>query len=183
MKRFSVTVFCFFLLIALLLSESVANSPVKDEGMVGGNAPKFNVSDIDGNPLSLESLLETYQAVILNFWGLRCGACIEEMPHLNEIFRKYNGKITILGVNVDAVDGASLKEYMKKTKIAIDYVVVPDPEFTMVDTYNMMAAPLTVVIDKTGIVRYYHENFEPGDEKQLDQVIQNVLDGKKVVVK
>jgi peroxiredoxin len=183
MKKILFVVFALFLLIALTIQSSYANSPVREQSVIGENAPQFTISDIDGNKLTLDSLVEKYSAVVLNFWGLRCGACIQEMPHLNDMYKKYNGKITILGVNVDAADGAFLKEHMKKMQIVMDYVVVPDPEFTMSDTYNLEAAPLTIVIDGDGKVRYRHENYEPGDEKELDKIIQDILDGKKVVAK
>ncbi|NIS75696.1 MAG: redoxin domain-containing protein [Deltaproteobacteria bacterium] len=146
-------------------------------------ASQFTVSNLQGKTLSLDKLLDTYKVVVLNFWGLRCGACIEEMPRLNEIYKKYRENIVILGINVDAVDGDFLEGQIDKMGFVMDYEVVPDPEFTMADLFQMTAAPLTVVIDSDGVIQYRHENYEPGDEKKLEEVIKSLLDGKKVVTK
>ncbi|NIS74768.1 MAG: redoxin domain-containing protein, partial [Deltaproteobacteria bacterium] len=160
-----------------------ASSPVKDTGLVGTSAPQFSIANISREPLTLDRLLQEYKLVILNFWGLRCGACMEEMPHLNDIHRKYKENVIILGVNVDAVDAQFLRQQMDKMGLEIDYEVIPDPEFTLVDMFQFTAAPLTIVIDSEGIIRYRHENFEAGDEKKLEEVVKSLLDGKKVVNK
>ncbi|NIO55073.1 MAG: redoxin domain-containing protein [Deltaproteobacteria bacterium] len=183
MKRFFMYTFISLAIFTMVNGESMANSPVRQEESVGANAPSFSVSNADGKTVSLEMLLSEKTAVVLNFWGLRCGACIEEIPHLNALYGKYGEWIEFLGVNVDAVDGAFLKEQMDKIGIVIEYEVIPDPEFSIADKYQLSAAPLTIVIDRNGLVRYRHENFEAGDEKKLEGVLESVLDGKKFVIK
>ena len=152
-----------------------ATSPVKDPQEVGQQAGMFVIDDVAGNKVSLEELLKKHDAVVLNFWGLRCGACIEEIPYLEAIRKKFADRVLLLGVNVDGVDGAFLRGQMVKAKISIGYTVIPDPDFKVVDRYKMTAAPLTVVIDSGGKVRYRHENFVPGDEKGLEEAVGKVL--------
>ncbi len=68
-------------------------------------------------------------------------------------------------------------------RLAIGYTVIPDPDFKVVDLYKMTAAPLTVVVDRGGKVRYRHENFVPGDEKGLEEAIRAALPDGAVVAK
>lgn len=165
-------------LVAAAAAAARANSPVKDPQTVGQPAGMFVTSDLAGAKVSLEEILKTHDAVVLNFWGLRCGACIEEMPYLEAIRRKVGDRVVFLGVNVDAVDGAFLKEAMERQKLSVTYTVIPDPDFKVVDLYKMTAAPLTVIIDAGGTVRYRHENFVPGDEKGLEEAVGKVLADK-----
>ncbi len=160
-----------------------ASSPVKGGVVVGESAPEFSTANLDGKVITLDTLTKTDKIVILNFWGLRCGACLEEIPQLNEIYRKYKDDVSILGINVDAVDAQFLKQHMDKMGLVIEYEVVPDPEFILVDMFQLNAAPLTIVIDAEGTIRYRHEDYEPGDEKKLEGVIESLLGGKKVVNK
>ena len=154
---------------------AIANSPLKDEPMIGQAVEMFTVEDIAGNRVSLAELLKKYNAVVLNFWGARCGACIEEIPHMNALQIRYPDRIVVLGVNVDAVDAAFLREQMEKAKLTFEYPVVPDPDFRLVDQFKMTAAPLTIVIDSGGIVRYRHDNYLPGDEKIIEEVVRGVI--------
>ncbi len=166
---------------AILLSVSVSAGAQEEGGsMVGTRAPQFSVADVSGNTFALDSLISQHDAVVLNFWGLRCQACIEEIPHLNELSRKFGKRILILGVNVDALDAGALEQHRGKIGVVMEYPVIPDPDFTLVDMYRLVAAPLTIVIDGSGNVRYWHENYEPGDEKKLEETIGSILDGKVV---
>lgn len=139
--------------------------------MVGQKAPGFNVADIDGKPLGLEPLLARFGGVVVNFWGLRCSACLDEIPALNAIAGKYRDRIAVLGVNVDAIDAETLRKMLDAGGPKLSYAVVPDPDFKMIEAFRMVAAPLTVVIDGGGVVRYVHEDYRPGDEKELDGVL------------
>ncbi|MBI5341837.1 MAG: DUF465 domain-containing protein [Deltaproteobacteria bacterium] len=72
---------------------------------------------------------------------------------------------------------------LKKMKLDIRYTVVPDPDFKLVDLFRMAAAPLTVIIDAGGIVRYRHEGYEPGDEVRIEEALKSALAGGKVSTK
>lgn len=152
-----------------------ANSPVRDGNLTEVKAPNFTISNIKGDTLSLEKALGKYKAVVLNFWGLRCGACIQEIPHLNEMVRKHGADVMVLGVNVDAVNAATLKDQIERIGLVMEYEIVPDPEFKLIDMFRMTAAPLTVIIDSEGIVKFRHENYEPGDEEKIEGALARIL--------
>ncbi|GAB4369787.1 MAG: hypothetical protein Kow00128_16250 [Deltaproteobacteria bacterium] len=166
-----------FLVLLLTAWQAVAgaNSPVKGESQVGKPSPDFRVTDVEGREYTLEGLLAEGKVVVVNFWGIRCSACIEEMPSLNMLCRKYRDRIVVLGVNADGVDGATLKELMKDSGISAEFEIIPDPEFRMIEVFNLIAAPLTIVVDTKGIVRFRHEDYKPGDEKALEQAILDAL--------
>ena len=42
------------------------------------------------------------------------------------------------------------------------------------ELFRMVAAPLTIVVDRGGVVRYVHEDYKPGDEKELDAVLSGL---------
>lgn len=147
-----------------------------DKKMVGEKAPSFQGTAIDGKAISLDALLSRKQVVVLSFWGIRCSACIEEMPALQKIQEDFrNNDVYVLGVNVDGLDPASLRQMMGEEKIGPKYALVADPDFKIAEAYKMTAVPLTIVVDRSGFVRYVHEGYKPGDESGIREAIVRFL--------
>lgn len=146
-------------------------------GLAGKQAPQFDASDPDGNPVSLSSLLDGGKgAVLINFWGLRCQACVQEIPHLNGLHRKYGSSgLKILGVNVDGLPGAKARALVSEMGIRMEYPWIPDPDFKVVDLYKMNGAPFNVLVDASGKVVYEHEGFEAGDEARIEAEVRKAL--------
>lgn len=48
------------------------------------------------------------QWVVINYWARWCKPCIEEIPELNEVDRRYDA-VTVLGVNYDGLTGEALQ--------------------------------------------------------------------------
>ncbi|HWS15020.1 MAG TPA: TlpA disulfide reductase family protein, partial [Candidatus Methylomirabilis sp.] len=105
-------------------------------------------------------------------------ACIAEMPSLNDLHDRYKDRVVLLGVNNDGIDGPFLAKQIAKMKLKIDYTILPDPEMKLVDLFKMTMAPLTLVMDSKGTVRYQHVDYAPGDEKALEAVIKSLLEAK-----
>ncbi|MHC5058843.1 MAG: TlpA family protein disulfide reductase [Planctomycetota bacterium] len=168
-----------FLLVEVLGTTGLAGgAPPQASMLVGKPAPGFTVVTVKGERVDLKGNLGEGKVVVLNFWGLRCGACLTEIPVLNALMEKYAGRARFLGVNVDGVDAPFLEKQMAAGQIVIRYDVVPDPEMALIDLYKMNAAPYTVVIDPGGTVRYQHEDYKSGDEEELERAIEEAIPRK-----
>ncbi|MFA6147217.1 MAG: TlpA disulfide reductase family protein [bacterium] len=163
----------------LILSGYASGSESGDvPGKALEKAPPFEVVTMKGEIASLDGLLSLNEAIFLNFWGLRCSACIQEIPHINRLYSQYKGRVSFLGVNADGVDAAYLQPKVGKGALKIEYEIVPDPGLKLIDLFKMTAAPLTIIIDRKKIVRYRHENFEDGDEVKIEQALKDCLAGE-----
>ena len=162
-------------ILAMISTASYAVAGAAPGPKVGAPAPAFEVSGLDGTKFASADLAGAGKPAVVVFWGLRCGSCLEEIPACNQLHAKYKGKVAILGVNVDGIDAGLLSDQIKKKNLRIDYTVVADPEFKMADQFGMTQAPLTVVVDRKGVVRYRHENYVAGDEKALDDLLCGLL--------
>ena len=138
-------------------------------------APSVTFTHMDGDSTSLAGY-QGKSVVLVNFWGLRCQNCIEEIPFLERLNNKYGSKgLVILGVNTDGVDGQTLKRFMHQLPAKFTYPVIVDPGFKVVDAFQMMAAPLTVIIAKDGTVRFRHEGYAPEIEGEYVELIEKLL--------
>ena len=84
-------------------------------------------------------------------------------------------KVVFLGVNVDAASPDVIRQMMPKMANIPRYTVIPDPELKICDLYHLAGAPLSIVIGKDGRIAYRHEDFTPGDEKELEAALEKAL--------
>jgi peroxiredoxin len=146
-------------------------------GLVPGDtAPDFTARDLAGGTVVLGELLEKRRAVVVNFWGLRCGECIQEMPSLSGIYDRYKSEgLEILGVNVDGVGPKIINAQLPKVGAMPSYAIIVDEDLVVSDLYKLNAAPLTILVSSDGKVVYSHEGYKPGDEKELENQIVKLL--------
>lgn len=63
------------------------------------NFPIFETVDLDGNRIRTEDLNGKF--LILDFWATWCGPCIEQMPKLVGINKKYGDRLRVISVSLD----------------------------------------------------------------------------------
>lgn len=150
-----------------------ANAAAPVKASVGDAAPAFAGTDLEGNKVVLQDLLASGKSVLLNFWGLRCGACIEEIGYLNRLHDEFSARgVVFLGVNVDGVKADVVARMMAQLPNVPRYRVLADPDFAIPDLFAMEAAPLSIVIGRDGKILYRHDNFQAGDEKAIAQALE-----------
>jgi thiol-disulfide isomerase/thioredoxin/Tfp pilus assembly protein PilF len=62
-------------------------------------APAFALKSMDGSRVSLESLKG--KIVVINFWGIWCGWCIQELPDYQKLHEKYKGDANVAILTID----------------------------------------------------------------------------------
>lgn len=53
------------------------------------------------------------QVVLLDFWSVSCGPCIDEIPTLNDLANKYDDKIKLISINNDLLYGSNKEKLAK----------------------------------------------------------------------
>jgi peroxiredoxin len=115
---------------------------------IGTAAPDFTIQDAD-RTVALRDLHG--KLVVLNFWATWCGPCVEEMPSLVQLQRRFADKgVAVVGISID-VDGDAYHKFLKDYKI--DFVTVRDPDQKTSSVYGSFKWPETYIIDRNGIVR------------------------------
>ncbi len=136
-------------------------------------APDVTFTAMDGKAVPLSSLKGS--VVLVNFWGVRCANCIEEMPFLERLHHKYGSKgMVIWGVNTDGLDAETLQKFLPNLP-KMSYTISLDMEFLLSEGFEMNAAPLTILVAKDGTVRYKHEGYEPAVEQEYIDLIEKLL--------
>ncbi len=123
----------------------------------GVPAPDFTVKDLAGNQFRMKDCCGK-DAILLFFWSFFCGPCREEMPMINEMTRRYNGKgIQIIGVNLDGVEmKKAIDKFVISEKIAFRIVFdeLEGDAFRIADPYGVAGTPALFIVDRNGTITY-----------------------------
>ena len=152
-----------FALSALLAAASPAAAPT----IVGKEAPDFVLKSMDGRNLRLSEYRG--QVVLVNFWARWAGDSRQEMPALDRINTTYHrAGLIVLGVSVDE-DSRRAREFAGAMKVG--YPILFDTSSSIGRDYLLQKMPMTILVDRSGVVRYANVGFKRGDDgAYLDQI-------------
>ena len=134
----------------------------------------FKVKDLNGKKVELNKLKG--KVVLINFWATWCAPCLQEMPHLDRMYKKYKKKgFVVLSVATDGPETASrIRTVVKRKRWSMP--VVHDKSGSIVAQLNPRATnPFTVFIDKKGQLVHSHEGYSSGDEKGYEKLVKKLL--------
>jgi thiol-disulfide isomerase/thioredoxin len=145
--------------------------PASNAASGSGPAPQFTLGSRAGSKISLAQYKG--QVVMLNFWASWCGPCRQEMPLLENIYKKYNKMgFTLIGVNVEP-DSTAAEGFLKQTPVS--FPVIYDKDSTVSKAYDVSGMPSTVIIDRKGNIRVLHRGYKPGDENEYLDSIRSLV--------
>ncbi len=140
-------------------------------GASSSMAPGFTLPSRSGDSVSLDQLKG--QVVMINFWASWCGPCRQEMPLLDQMYKRYSPLgFTLLGVNGEANSKDAEKLL---ANVPVSFPVLFDKENKVSKMYDVNAMPSTVFIDRKGNLRYLHRGYKPGDESEYLNQIRALL--------
>lgn len=131
---------------------------------VGDRAPEFNLTSDEGRGVRLADFRGKF--VLLNFWATWCPPCVEELPSLNALHQRYDGKdLIVLGVSIDE-DAQEYGQFLDRWDVR--FPTVRDPERRASTMYGTVKYPETYLIDREGtVIRKY---VGPQDWSRTDMV-------------
>jgi peroxiredoxin len=154
-------------LVSALLVTAFAATSLASSGLEGQPAPDFALKSSTGENLRLSEYRG--DVVMINFWATWCGPCRQEMPLLDELYTRYaRVGFSLLGVNID---DDSRRAMQMIDELGVHFPVLFDSRKEVSRLYEVDAMPVTVLVDREGVVRYVHHGYKPGYEDQyLDQI-------------
>ncbi|MCP3903832.1 MAG: TlpA family protein disulfide reductase [Planctomycetes bacterium] len=141
--------------------------------ILGRAAPTWALTDLDGR----EHRLSDYagRVIVLDFWYKNCGWCIRAMPQVRSLVRRFAGRpVAVLGMNTDReeADARSVTEQLE-----FNYpTLLADRDLAR--AYGVQAYPTLLVVDGHGVVRYVHRGYSWRLEKELAEVIEELLEAE-----
>ena len=141
-------------------------------------APHFTVQDVQGRKLDLAELLHR-GPVLLDFWATWCAPCVQSLPELEAWHRRYGPLgLTVVGVSVDGPRNfAKVRPFVASR--GLTFPIVLDRDGRLQQSYQVLAAPTTVLIDTSGAIVEVHTGYRPGEGAKLEDSIRALLPAAK----
>ena len=156
---------------AVMTFPPVAVSAASSPTLVGRDAPDFVLKARDGRNLRMSEFRG--QVVLVNFWARWAGDSRQEMPALDRINTTYNrAGLVVLGISVDE-DLARAHQFADAMKVS--YPLMFDRDEGVARAYLLEKMPMTILVDRGGIVRYANFGFKRGDERAYLDHIRELL--------
>ena len=149
----------------------VAAVPMAYALTASGPAANFTLKDADGNNVRLSEYRG--QVVLINFWASWCGPCRQEFPLLDELHQKYQPMgFTVFGVNVEQE-----RELADKVlrEIPVTFPILFDDQNEVSEEYDVDAMPATVLVDRSGEIRFMHRGYKPGYEDLYEKQVRALI--------
>ena len=139
--------------------------------LIGKDAPDFVLKTNGGANLRLSEFRG--QVVLVNFWARWAGDTHREMRALDKINTTYQrAGLVVLGVSIDE-DLRRAQEFADSMKVS--YPIMFDTGSDIGRDYQLAKMPVTILIDRSGVVRFSHIGFQRGDDRMYLEQIRELL--------
>jgi len=143
---------------------------------VGGEMMKYPQVDwIQGTPIEA---FEKDKIYIVELWATWCVPCVAAMPHLNELSRKFSGKITVIGQDVMEENREKVEKFVKGRGDGLTYRIAyaggrgSDFDKKWIEPAGVTGIPQTFIIQNNKLVWQTHP------DKLNEAVLQLLVDKK-----
>lgn len=139
------------LLVLVTLSTVVVFGMAGRPPAEGRPAPEFTLQSLEGETTHFKDYRGNI--ILLNFWATWCEPCIKEMPAMQQVYEdlKHEGFV-VLAIN-------ELEDVERVARHIDDhghtFPVLLDTDNSVANMYGVYGLPVTVFIDKNGIVYKY----------------------------
>jgi peroxiredoxin len=160
------------------LFEGLADAAAEEEAphaLLGQPAPGFKTVGLDDKPIDLAAHVGK-DVVMLDFWATWCGPCVQAMPKVDGVAKKFAERgLVFYAVNVQE-DAETIKEFLKTSELEVPVAMDADGKIT--ESYGVSGIPQTVLIGKDGKVQVVHIGYSDRLGEQLSQQVEDLLAGK-----
>jgi len=99
-----------------------------------------------------------------------------EFPRLQALYEKYQDQ----GFEIIAIEGMRdterAKKFIEKNGLTFTTIENPAGDAEVVQSvYKVSGYPTSFLINREGKIMYFHNGFEEGDEKVIEEEIQSLL--------
>jgi len=113
----------------------------------------YELTDLDGNPVSTLELFSQYKYTMVNVWTSGCGPCVRELPELAKLSKEFEEQgcalIGILGDGYEAQGLSDGKDLLKNA--GAEYLnLVPTNE--LLQQLGIQVVPTSFFVDSSGRV-------------------------------
>jgi len=135
-------------------------------------APGFDLADFQGGRLNQDVYRD--KVALVNFWATWCPPCVEEIPSLSRLAKRYEPDEFVLL----SIDFRETPETLRKftEQVAVDFPVLMDEDGRVSMDWKVFSFPSTFLLDRRGRVRYSANRAIDWDSPEVWQVVDRLIE-------
>jgi len=159
--------------------------------LIGQLSPDIKAKTLSGKTFDLT----TYRGkiIVINFWGLKCPPCYEEIIELNILGKEYKSKnVVVISLMADSRDDVLKKiktsgEFYKLYKPQagnenIEFEVVPEAE-QIISKFIIDGVPMNFIVDQQGIIKGFSNGYRQSYSHSNRNVAPQESENYRVIAK
>lgn len=140
-------------------------------GLLDQAAPDFTLRAAVGSNVRLSE--HRGEVVVVSFWSAGCGDCRAQLAALNRSLATYaSAGLAVYGVGVDD-DPVRALEYARDLHVAFPMLL--DPSKSVARSYQVDTLPMTVLIDRGGVIRDVLREYNRASEALYLKQLRTLL--------
>ncbi len=154
-----------------LLRTGLFNAHVVDTERKAGPGVDFSLGLKDGRTIRMSSLKG--KVVFINFWASWCPPCRAEFPGMIKLYNRFKDDDRIIFLFVNEDDNLqTAEEYLNRENYQLPLALNQDGIPSAIYSGNL---PTTIVLNKTGQLRYRHEGFAAYDSPEFMAQLEHLV--------
>ena len=111
--------------------------------------PDFVAQNLKGKIVDLKSKKYKKKLMLIDFWATWCLPCLESIPELNQIQKKYKKKLTILGISLDTGQQAEgkVKKVIREKKASYP-IWLANSQSSAFEAFNLKSVPTMFLVNR-----------------------------------
>jgi peroxiredoxin len=137
--------------------------------------PSIDLKTLDGKVVNMDQYSNNNKITVVSFWATWCTPCKRELDTYHEIYKEWVEAydLEIVAITIDnARQLAKVKPLVAQK--GWEFTVLSDVKKELMNQLNFSYIPQTYILDKEGNVVFDHSGFAPGDEYEMEEVLEKL---------
>jgi len=134
-------------------------------------APAFTLPDLNGRSVSSKELAG--KVAVLSFGATWCDTCTSELKSLENLQARFPNDVAVYFVALDGRGDKDVKPFMDKHGFHIPTLI--DPRMAVAREHGIRWIPVTVVVDRQGVLVGRAIGPRDWDGKQAVELVQSLV--------
>ncbi|MEZ4990044.1 MAG: TlpA disulfide reductase family protein [Saprospiraceae bacterium] len=136
--------------------------------LIASQVKDFNLETFAGGEMAISE--KTGKVVLLDFWEVWCGPCVQSMPKVQDLYETYSDEgLEVMAVLLD-------KESKDSARLMLDHKKITLPQMIgnqeLRDYFKVYAIPQYVLIDRQGKIQFIYQGYDEAIEENIQQLLK-----------